>query len=354
MKKRVGVIGGGGHVGFGFCLILAANNFQVYGIDINEANNREIMRGNIPFREEGAEVLLEQALADKSLEMTTDVSVIAQCDVIVVVVGTPIDENQNPVFKPLDEVMQSLAKYMRPGLLLVLRSTVSPGTTRRVRKVLEERTGLRESKDFYLVCAPERVAQGNALQEIIVFPQLIGAFSDIGYQKAQEFFSSFIQNQCFSLQPEEAEIGKLITNMTRYVNFALANEYYLLADLWNVDIHRIIEACNSDYPRLNLPTPGPNVGGPCLYKDGFFLIEGVPFPDLITTSFKINESMTYHILTKIRKHDRIEKIGILGMSFKADSDDTRNSLSFKLRKQLQNAGYEVVAYDPYVPKFSDP
>jgi UDP-N-acetyl-D-mannosaminuronic acid dehydrogenase len=142
--------------------------------------------------------------------------------------------------------------------------------------------------------------------------------------------------------------------MTRYVGFALANEYHMIADLYGANINKVIDACNDGYPRLDLPTPGPNVGGPCLFKDGWFLVEKVPFNDLIVTSFRINEGMPAQIVSKLEADDSIESVAILGMAFKANNDDTRNSVSFKLKKQLEFRGYDVRCYDPHVEGYEDP
>jgi UDP-N-acetyl-D-mannosaminuronic acid dehydrogenase len=127
----------------------------------------------------------------------------------------------------------------------------------------------------------------------------------------------------------------------------------MIADLYGANINKVIDACNDDYPRLNLPSPGPNVGGPCLFKDGWFLVEKVPFNDLIVTSFRINEGMPAQIVSKIGEIDNIETVAILGMSFKANSDDTRNSVSFKLKKQLEFWGYDVRCVDPHVSGYED-
>jgi UDP-N-acetyl-D-mannosaminuronic acid dehydrogenase len=197
------------------------------------------------------------------------------------------------------------------------------------------------------------VLQGHVIEELKNLPQIIGAFDDRSYERAVEFFDYYVQNECIRLMPVEAELGKLITNMARYLNFAFANEVHLIADLWGANANRVIDAINRDYPRLRIPRPGPNVGGPCLYKDGYFLLERIPFPELISAAFKINEGMTAQIAMKIERMPRVQKVGILGMTFKADNDDLRNSLSFKLKKQLDNGIYDVACIDPYHREYQD-
>jgi len=351
--KKVSVIGAAGRVGFALSLVLANNDHQVWGIDKNEDANQRILRGIVPFVEIGAHKYLQTALEQGNLSMTADFSAVSQTEIIVVVLGTPIDENFNPVLKPLLQLFSELTTYLRHGQLIILRSTVAPGTTELLNQRIEASTSWQSDRDFFLAYAPERVAEGHAIAELTAFPQLIGAFGDEGYRRAETFFQSFANVPCLRLTPREAEIGKLITNMARYVQFALANEFYLICDAFGVNAHKVFDACNYEYPRLALPTPGPNVGGPCLYKDGFFLLEKFPFTELITQAFKINEAMPMQIVQKLQAHGGIRKVSILGLAFKADIDDTRNSLSFRLKKQLENNGYELVLIDPWVAGYTD-
>lgn len=351
--NRVAVIGGAGHVGLGMCLVLADAGLTVDGVDVNEAANATIMAGTMPSLEQQGEAYLAAALRGGRLRMTSDASVVSQTGVVVIILGTPIDENLNPRFGHLKSLLVSLKPFLRRGQLIVLRSTVSPGTTERVRALIERLLGWECGRDYGLVFAPERVLQGHSIKELTSLPQLIGAFDDRSYEQAVQFFATYVRNECIRLTPVEAELGKLITNMNRYLSFAFANEIHLLADIWSANANRIIDAINRDYPRLRIPRPGPNVGGPCLYKDGYFLLERIPFPELISAAFKINEGMTAQIAMKIERMPHVQRVGILGMSFKADNDDLRNSLSFKLRKQLDNGAYEVACVDPFHAEYQD-
>lgn len=352
-QSTVAVVGAAGHVGFGLTLSMADAGHQVYGIDINRKAVEEISAGHVPFVEEGAQEVLARVLQTGRLKMTTDLDVIRDCEVIILVLGTPIDENLNPILEPLMRLCEQVAPHMHRRQLLILRSTVSPGSTENIRRAIEKYTGMMVGEDIYLVFAPERVVQGKSLIETRTLPQLIGAFESCSYERAEQFFRTFIHNKCIRLTPVEAELAKLMCNMARYVSFALANEFCLIADEYQGNIHRIMDACSYDYPRFKLPTPGANVSGPCLFKDGFFLVEQFPFTDLILTSFKINESMPVQIVRKIRARAGIRKVGILGMTFKSGSDDTRYSLSFKLKKLLLGSGHLVVCVDPWIPDMSD-
>jgi UDP-N-acetyl-D-mannosaminuronic acid dehydrogenase len=277
-------------------------------------------------------------------------------DVVAIMIGTPVDGEGNPrVDDILSFVQYELCEHIgHKNKLIILRSTVAPGTTELIKNLIEKETGLVESRDFHLVFAPERVAQGVGISESRKFPQLIGAFSDESFEKAKTFFDAFVP-ECIQLEPREAEFGKLMTNMYRYVNFALANEFYMIGAEQNVDIHKVIAAANKGYSRMALPFPGPNVGGPCLFKDGKFLLETVQYDELIRNSFTINEGMPQFLFNMIMKenesrsdHDKIEKIGILGATFKADCDDIRNSLSFKFAKICKRNGIAYDMFDPYI------
>ena len=353
MPKIVSVIGGAGHVGLPFCLVLANHGYQVYGIDINESAIKLIMDGTLPFIEEEGDKYLKSALEKRRLIMTSDTSKIKESDIVIIVLGTPVDENMNPRISALIQMVNDNSHFFKKGHLIILRSTVFPGATKLIKQLIEKNTGYLVGQDIFLVYAPERVLQGKAIKELQTLPQLIGAFDDKSFEVAEKFFSTFLYDRCFKLSPVEAELGKLLTNVSRYVGFALANEFYLIAESLGANIHKTIDACNYNYPRLNIPVPGPNVGGPCLYKDSWFLLERIPFNELISSAFRINEGMPMQIVSRLEQYPQVKKVTILGMTFKPNSDDTRNSLSFKLKKQLERNGYELVLVDPFLEGHRD-
>lgn len=352
MKKKVSVIGGAGHVGFAMCLVMADAGYQVIGIDKDTEKNEMIMNGKVPFKEKNAEKYLERVLAEEQLQMTDSSEEIDSSETIIITIGTPVDEHLNPDLSDLREVIQEVTPYINEGQLIILRSTVAPGTTGEIKDILEKETGKEIGEDLFLAFAPERILEGKGIEEIKNLPQLIGTFDEKSYRRAEEFFSSFINASCLKLSPVEAELGKLMTNMERYIEFALANEYHLIADTFNANAKKIIDACNYNYPRLDLPSPGPNVGGPCLTKDGWFLVERIPYNELISTAFRINEGMPIQIVEKLEESESIKKVAVLGMTYKANSDDTRNSVSFKLKKQLEARGYQLVLVEPNLNSFS--
>ena len=345
---KIAVIGAGGHVGFPFACVLANAGHSVFGIDINNENVTALNKGIVPYVEEGAGKILRENLDNGRLLFTTDFDYIKQADVVAIMIGTPVDGESNARLDDLfNFVDDTLIPRMSVGQLIVLRSTVSPGTTEVLRKHIAKKHGWAEGADYHLVFCPERVVQGKSIVETTKLPQIVGAFTTRSFEVAKEFFSSFITNQIFHLSPKEAEIGKLMTNMYRYVTFAFANEFWMIGEKHGVNIDKVIDACNFDYPRMDVPHPGPNVGGPCLFKDGRFLLSDIPFGDLIQTSFLINEGMPDYIFNRIREiNPDIENVLILGATFKKNCDDTRNSLSFKMKKVCKKHGVKVYMVDP--------
>lgn len=353
-ENRVSIIGAGGHVGLPLSLVISSSGFDVTGIDIDSERVSQLMEGHVPFVEYGAEELLEQGLQGDRLRFTTEFDSISKAKTIILIIGTPIDSEHNPDLSALLGVFEKNKDKFRKGQLIVLRSTVSPNTTRFVKSHIESLTGLIEGEDFHLVFAPERAMQTKGIQETTNIPQLIGSFSDTGFKKAKKFFETFTKKGCIQLTPEEAEIGKLITNMARYISFAMANEFYIICDNFEANAHKIIKSVNYEYPRLDIPMPGANVGGPCLYKDGFFLLDDIAFPELIRTAFTINESIPSYLFSKaVKACPDFKKAAILGMTFKANCDDIRHSVSYRLKKRLKQSCIEIVEIDPYVADWED-
>jgi UDP-N-acetyl-D-mannosaminuronic acid dehydrogenase len=346
---KVAVIGAGGHVGFPFSCVIANAGHTVYGIDVNQSAVDQLNKGFVPYVEEGAVEFLQENLRKESLLFTTDFDFIKDVDVVAIMIGTPVDGEGNARLDDLFDFLDTtLIPRMRKHQLIVLRSTVSPGTTEVLKKHINNAKQWVEGMDYFLVFCPERVVQGKSIIETTKLPQIVGAFNDFSYRTAKEFFSTFITNQIFQLTPKEAELGKLMTNMYRYVTFAFANEMWMIGEKHGVNIDKVIDACNFDYPRMDVPHPGPNVGGPCLFKDGRFLLSDIPFGDLIQTSFLINEGMPEYVFNRIKElNPQIDKVLILGATFKKGCDDTRNSLSFKMRKVCKKHGVQSWMIDPF-------
>jgi UDP-N-acetyl-D-mannosaminuronic acid dehydrogenase len=347
---KVTVIGAGGHVGLPFSLVVANAGHTVFGVDLNEKIVDQLNKGKVPYIEHGAEEALRYNIEKERIFFTTDPGFIKDSDVVAIMLGTPVDEENNPRLDSLfDFIDNTLIPNIKKKTLIILRSTVAPGTTEIVRDHIENQTDWIEGVDFYLTFIPERVLQTKGIEETGKLPTLIGAFNRLSFLEAQNFIKSFNKNECFELTPKEAEIGKLMTNMYRYVTFAFANEMWMIGEKQGVNIDKVIDACNYGYERMAVPYPGPNVGGPCLFKDGRFLLSDVPFGDLINTSFLINEGMPDYLFNRIKTiNPNIKNVLILGATFKKDCDDTRNSLSFKMKKVCKKHGVKVDIVDPYI------
>ena len=340
------VLGGGGHVGLPLSLALADVGLRVGIFDINEATLEQIGRGEMPFLENGADALLPQVLETGRLELGSSAAMIERAETVVLVIGTPVDEFLGPSMRVFERAVDQIAPHLQDGALLVLRSTVYPGTTAHVAAALEER-GCRVDVAF----CPERIAEGHALEELHTLPQIIGADTQAAGDRAEALFGR-LTSTTIRTSTKEAELAKLFTNTWRYMKFAVANQFFAIADQAGVDYTNVLRAVREDYPRAaDLPGPG-FAAGPCLFKDTMQLAAFTSdhFP-MGQAAMQINEGMPAYIVTALeRRHGSLrgKTVGILGMAFKAESDDIRASLSFKLRKLLEWAGARVLCTDPYV------
>ena len=344
----VTVIGAGGHVGLPFSLVVAKAGHKVYGVDLNEELILALNEGHVPYVEHGAEELLTEQLANDNIEFTTNASYISKSDVVAIMLGTPVDEENNPRLDDLyNFVDHTLCPYLKEGSIIILRSTVSPGTTEILRDRIEFKTNLKEGTNFHLTFVPERVLQTKGIEETANLPALVGAFSEKSYLKACNFLNTFVDNELFYLTPREAEIGKLMTNMWRRVNGAFANEMYMIADQHDINIEKVINAVNHGYERMNVMLPG-FMSGPCLYKDGEFLVGNTPYNEIIKTSFEINEGFVGYVFNKANTIvPDAKNCGILGTGFKANCDDERLSLGHKMKKTARMSGMKVKLHDPF-------
>lgn len=350
MKQKVAIIGIG-RVGLPLALVLADSGFEVYGIGRTPAKIAEIKKSQMPFLEKGAPSLLKKYV-NKSFFPTTSYEIVKKCHYIILTLGTPVDENMNPVLDQINTALTTATPYLKKGQTLILRSTVSPGTTDYVKSWLNDIKGLKVGRNFFLAFCPERIAEGKAIEEIRSIPQIIGGIDKKSSHKAETLFKKIGVEKCLISDAVTAELAKLFTNMYRYINFAIANEFMVLAGNYHRNIYEIIDLVNRDYKRGGLSVPG-LTAGPCLFKDGFFLINDLPFADLISTSWKINESIPLYLVKKIRERMKVDgkKAVILGLAFKSEIDDIRESLSFKIRKALLRERAEVFLHDPYVKEY---
>lgn len=350
------VIVGMGRVGLPLATALAQSGLRVMGLDTDEERQRSVAAGTMPFDEPGAETLLEEAV--RSGALTTHAhpaEIVSGANVIVLCVGTPLGADLRPDFGQLRSALETLAPYLRSGQLLIQRSTVSPGTLRKVvANYLHQRIP-EVAPSLLLAACPERIAEGRAVMELTELPEIVGGIDEASTEAAAALFRRLGPHKRIHLTDStSAEMAKLFTNVYRYVNFALANEFALLGEHYGVDAHRIIEMVNADYPRANIPRPGP-AGGPCLSKDGYFLVEELTMPDFVLLAWKLNDSAPAHLVRRLATRLAEHGVGltgtpvvVLGQTFKRDSDDLRQSPAIRVTEILRREGAEVRTHDPYV------
>src|SRR5258706_216813 len=288
------IVGGCGHVGLPLALSFADAGYRVGVDDIDTAKIERVRAGEVPFKEAGAEQLLSKLLPTGRLEFGSEPEMLKRAGTVVIVIGTPIDEFMNPSVTVFDRVIDELIPHIQPHCLVVLRSTVFPGTTEGVQRRLHA-AGL----DTDVVFCPERIAEGHALEEIRSLPQLVGASSDDAYERAARLFER-LGVQIVRTTPREAELAKLLTNTWRYMKFAIANQFFLIAHRSGVDYNRVLGAIRNDYPRAaDLPGPG-FAAGPCLLKDTMQLSAFTPdhFP-MGQAAMQINEGMPNYIIDSL-------------------------------------------------------
>lgn len=341
---KIAVLGGCGHVGLPLALKFAEKGNQVTIVDINAKAVEAITRGEMPFLEHGAEPLL-RAFMGKNLRATTDMAAVGEADVLVCIVGTPIDEHLNPQVEKLIGLVHGLQPHLRAGQLFVLRSTVYPGATQHIANVLDK---LVPGMD--VAFCPERVAQGHALREFEELPQLIAGVTPRARERARAVFSC-MTDKLVDVELIEAELGKLFCNAWRYIVFAAANQFYSLCVSHGIDYYKVWSAIKQDYPRLaGFPSAG-FAAGPCLFKDtmqlsAFYNNEFT----LGQSAMLVNEGLPRILMQHLRQEAAplAEKtVGLLGMAFKGDNDDTRESLAFKMRKLLTLECKDVVCTDEF-------
>ena len=339
------VVGGAGHVGLPLAIAFADRGAKVVIYDLSPTAVEAINAGRLPFLEPGAGPMLEAALAAGRLHASTDPAVVGDAENIVVVIGTPVDEHLNPDATAIPRALATCAPYFRDGQLLVLRSTVYPGVTALVERMV---AGLGREMD--VAFCPERIAEHKAMTELFSLPQLISSRTEQGRKRAGMLFGRLTET-LVPLEPEEAELAKLFTNTWRYIKFAAANQFYMMANDRGLDFEKIRAALSLDYPRAaDLPGAG-FAAGPCLFKDTMQL---AAFSDnqfsLGHSAMLVNEGLPLYVVSRLEQRFDLTSmtVGILGMAFKGGSDDIRASLSYKLRRVLSFRAGAVLTTDPHV------
>ena len=344
-SRDVAIIGGCGRVGLPLGIALADRNLTVSLYDIDAAAVSQVSRGEMPFKEPGATEILERVLREGWLQATTSPDVVAEAENLILVVGTPLDEHLNPEPRKVLQAIEELAPQLVDGQLVVLRSTIYPGVTSLVEGLIR-----RLGRQVDVCFCPERIAEGHALTELYELPQIVSGCTSEATERADKLFRH-LARRIVHLSVEEAELAKLFVNTWRYIKFATANQLYMIANDFGVDFERVRAALMDEYPRAaDMPGPG-LAAGPCLLKDTMQLaaFNNNNFA-LGQASMMINEGLPLYLISRLERcHDLSSMcVGILGMAFKAGSDDIRSSLSYKLKRILKLKAREVLCTDPFV------
>jgi UDP-N-acetyl-D-mannosaminuronic acid dehydrogenase len=339
------VVGGAGHVGAPLAIVMATHGIRTLIHDIDRKALDTISGGRLPFLDEGGEPVLRAALDAGMLGFTSDYAATSGIPVIIVTIGTPIDEFHNPVLRAVTDCIDQLISHLSDDQTLILRSTVFPGVTELVQEHLRTR-----GKQAQVAFCPERVVQGQATRELQSLPQIVSGMTPEAEEVAAGIFSRFAP-KIVRMTPKEAEFAKLFSNAYRYIQFAAANQFFVMVESEGLDYRRVLTGLKADYPRLrDLPGPG-FAAGPCLYKDTLQLASFANHQFALgQAAININEGLPDFIIGQLRKRFALQNltVGILGMAFKADSDDTRSSLSYKLRRLLRVRARTVLTTDPFV------
>jgi UDP-N-acetyl-D-mannosaminuronic acid dehydrogenase len=343
--RDVIIVGGCGHIGVPLGLAFADRGLSVGLYDLNHDAVAKVNRGESPVGEPETAEVLRRVLDAGLLHATADPDSVSQAEHVVIVVGTPVDEHLNPDLNAVKAAITDIAEHLVEGQILVLRSTVYPGVTAMVERLVEQK-GI----DVDVAFCPERIAEGNAMVELYQLPQIVAARSQRALDRATKLFRNLTHEVVF-LEPEEAELAKLFTNAWRYIKFATANQLYMIANDFGLDYERIRAAVIQNYPRASdMPGAGFSAG-PCLFKDTMQL---AAFNNnnfhLGQASVMINEGLPLYVVARLEQRFDLSMmtVGVLGMSFKAESDDTRSSLSYKLKRILRFKARHVLCHDPYV------
>ncbi len=349
-KYDICVVGGAGHIGLPFALVFAEIGLNVAIYDISQPALDTIGKGIVPFMEEGAEPLLKKALASRKLVLSNNPEIVSQSKTVVITIGTPVDEFLNPEFKMITSAFEKLLPHFHDEQLLVLRSTVFPGTTDWLAQWLKSK-----SKSPLISFCPERVVQGKAIEEILNLPQIVCGTTPEAEQAAVDLFT-LIGVEIVRLTPMEGEFSKLFSNAYRYITFAIANQFYMITTSAGVDYERVMNGVKYHYPRLDGLVGAGFAAGPCLFKDTMQLNSFAKNEFFLgQAAMNVNEGLVLYIVERLSLKNNLKNmtIGLLGMAFKSNNDDARASLSYKMKKVLAIKAKNILTTDPYVTTDSD-
>jgi UDP-N-acetyl-D-mannosaminuronic acid dehydrogenase len=346
-SRFISVIGLG-RVGLPLALSFADRGARVLGVDHDPAVLESLRSGRMPWQESGTQALLERVWPSGRLELAERAADAAQADDIVITIGTPSFSHVESDLSQVRAAVDDLLPLLRPGHALILRSTIAPGTTEFVAGYLEKQRGLRVGEDVYVAHAPERIAAGRFIEEISTLPCIIGGVGEASTERAADTFSVF-GAPIVKTTPVQAELAKIWTNILRYTTFALPNLLMMDCDRYGANVFDVIDLINHDYPRGGIAMPG-MTGGTCLRKDFAFSEERSNAPGMLLAVSRVNESVPLFLVEGVKRRLgslSSRKVAVLGLTFKRDTDDERDSLSPKLIRLLERELADVAVCDPH-------
>jgi UDP-N-acetyl-D-mannosaminuronic acid dehydrogenase len=350
-----------GYIGLPTASTLATQGLQVIGVDVNPQVVSTLRNGGVHIHEPGLRTLVQAALGSANLSVSETPQ---EADAFIIAVPTPFYEDrtgsyEDQTYKLADmgavtSASESIVPFLRPGNLVVLESTSPPRTTLDLVRPILEQSGLRAGADFYLAYSPERVLPGQILRELIENARVIGGIDQASAEAGRELYSTFVRGEIVLTDATTAEMVKLMENTYRDVNIAIANEFARLAERFGVDVWEAI-ACANRHPRVNILRPGPGVGGHCISVDPWFLVDSAPdLAHLIYTARQVNDAQPHFVVDLVCRALDGElvgkKIAALGLAYKPDVDDIRESPAIEVVRLLAQAGAQVVAFEPYKPE----
>ena len=341
-KRNISVIGGAGHVGFGLGLILSSKGFKVSLIDKHRANIKKINSGKTPFLEENSKKLLNKMIRKKRIYATNKLNEVLKSKYIIVCIGTPINNKLNPSLTHFINFFYELKKFLNKNQIIIIRSSIYPGICDKIYKIIS-------SKCKNLSYCPERIVQGKLILELPKLPQLVSGKSKTAILEASKLFKS-VCKKIIHTKVIEAELVKLFSNAYRYINFSISNQFYMICQNQNINFFKIRDIMRIGYMRnANIPLSG-FTAGPCLLKDTMQLSSFYNHKFLLGHSaMRINEGIPRFIINKLNKKYNLKNktVGVLGLAFKSETDDIRDSLAIKLLKLLKSKKIKTLQSDEF-------
>ncbi|GIV64478.1 MAG: UDP-N-acetyl-D-mannosamine dehydrogenase [Chloroflexota bacterium] len=336
-----------GYIGLPTASTFATHGLKVVGVDVNPQIVNGLQNGHLHLYEPGLRTLVQAALRSGNLVVSQQPQ---PADAFIIAVPTPFFEDKRADMRAVRSASEAIVPYLRKGNLVILESTSPPLTTVNLVAPILEKSGLKAGEDFLLAYSPERVLPGQILRELIENARIIGGITPESGQAGRDLYSIFVRGEIILTDATTAEMVKLMENTYRDVNIAIANEFSRLADRFGVDVWEAIRLANR-HPRVNILSPGPGVGGHCISVDPWFLVEAAPdLTPLIRTARKVNDDQPHFVVKLV---ERIlgevsgHHIAALGLAYKPNVDDLRESPAVEVVHLLQSAGAKVKAYEPY-------